>query len=275
MKSNHDEIRAGANEDLRLRVSVATLVRLLFEHPGDGEIMLALERKATMLGNGNDNVHVRAQPFGGGVRILNSMGLQKIVGEIQFDSERSRQEGDFRILIPSFQWELVKQYCLRHLINPDDPELETLPHRELVEEFEETLHVDLRPDQYVFQPAGFVIENNPVQTNNIYARGKPTVRLYRIFEVRIVDAALCEMVLATSQQYSDQDLGMLAQKNFQNGGRGHANSILTLPLSLVTEAYLGLAPDMRYRKTVVENHPLDESVLAVLNEIAVPQYQRI
>jgi hypothetical protein len=40
---------SGAAGKLSLRVSVATLVRVLFEHPLDGELMLALERKATVL----------------------------------------------------------------------------------------------------------------------------------------------------------------------------------------------------------------------------------
>ncbi len=39
---------SGAAGELSLRVSVATLVRVLFEHPRDGEWMLALERKATV-----------------------------------------------------------------------------------------------------------------------------------------------------------------------------------------------------------------------------------
>ena len=43
MKPNHDEIGVGATENLGLRVSVATLVRVLFENPRDGELMLALE----------------------------------------------------------------------------------------------------------------------------------------------------------------------------------------------------------------------------------------
>jgi hypothetical protein len=52
MKPNHDEIGVGATQDLSLRVSAATLVRVLFENPGDGNLMLALERKATILSNG-------------------------------------------------------------------------------------------------------------------------------------------------------------------------------------------------------------------------------
>ena len=35
----------GATDELSLRLSVATLVRVLFENPKDRELMLALERK--------------------------------------------------------------------------------------------------------------------------------------------------------------------------------------------------------------------------------------
>jgi hypothetical protein len=38
----------GATQALSVRVSVATLVRVLFENPRDGDLMLALERKATL-----------------------------------------------------------------------------------------------------------------------------------------------------------------------------------------------------------------------------------
>ena len=38
-----DDPGIGATNDLNLRVSVATLVRVLFENPRDGQLMLALE----------------------------------------------------------------------------------------------------------------------------------------------------------------------------------------------------------------------------------------
>ena len=260
-------------EQLSLRVSVATVVKVLFENPGDSELMLALERKATILSNGV--IITRAQPFGGGIRILNPSPLQEIIGEIQFDSEQSQREQDFRILIPPSKWELVKQYCLHQLENPNDTELESLPHRELVEEFEETLNVDLKVDQYTVHPAGFVIENNPVPTDNMYVMGRPTVRLYRIFEVHIIDNGLCAIMLDASQRISNQDLRTFALQDFHNGNRGQANSILILPLDLVLVSYRALPVEVRYRKIIIENHELDESVLAVLNDIDVPQYQRL
>ena len=257
----------------QLRVSVATFNRVVFRHPQDDTLMLALERQATVMEDGT--LSVQAQPFGGGIHILNPRALQKIIGKIQFDSERSRDEQDFRILIPPSKWELIKEYCLRHLADEEDVELETVPHRELTEEFAETINVYLNPNQYTARPLGFVIENNPVRSDNAHARGQLTVHLYRVFEVQIIDAMLCRVMLTVSQLYSDQELAERARRDFDKGGKGHANSILTLPLSTVTESYLALPPEMRYGKIQIDNHELDESVLAVLEDIEVPQYQRV
>jgi hypothetical protein len=231
--------------------------------------MLALERKATRWKDGS--VSVRAQPFGGGVRILDPTSLADMLGGIRFDSERSEQEQDFRILIPPSQWDRVKQYCVFHLEDPHDSELESTPDRELVEEFEETMHVDLKPDQYTVQPMGFVIEDQPVWTENWYARGSPTVRVYRIYQIQLLDQKLCRSLLLTSQQVSDHELGMQAMKS----DTGRANSILALPLKRIMETYLTLPPEARYRKIKVGGYELDESVLAILGDVDVPQYQRV
>ncbi len=236
-------------------------------------MMLALERKATVLPDGS--VIVRSQPFGGGVHILNPTALQGMIGRLQFDSERSKQEQDFRILIPTSKWEIIKQYCLRHLKHEDDSELETEPDRELTEEFIETIKVKLRPHQYTVQPLGFTIENIPVRSTNDYARGQLTVHLYRTFRAEIIDPLLCNIMWSISQLYADPALGALAQKNFEDGGPGRVNTILTLPLSKVKESFLALPPEVRYQKVLVENHELDESVLAILDDIDVPQYERM
>jgi hypothetical protein len=263
------------SSDAVWRVSVATYNRVLFSHPEDGRTMLALERKATARNIAEEKVHIWSQPFGGAVRILDSAPLQEIVGEIQFDCARSAREQDFRLLVQPSKWEAVKQYCLKRLANHEDGELESSPDRELTEEFAGTIKIDLKPQQYNVRPAGFVIENDPVPTDNIYAPGRPTVRLYRIFEVHILDEALSTIMLETSQSYTDQDLGALAVKDVQSGGKGRVNSILALPHDQVKEAYLTLPPQKRHGKLMLNGHELDESVLAVLGDIEVPQYERV
>ena len=56
--------------------------------------------------------------------------------------------------------------------------------------------------------------------------------------------------------------------------RGRANSILILPMNLVLESYLALPLDIRHQKIMIENHKIDESVLAILGEVDVPEYER-
>jgi hypothetical protein len=245
----------------KLRVSVATYNQVIFPHPQSNLLMLALERKATASKDGS--INVRSQPFGGGIRILDANPLKEIVGEIEFDSEHSKQEGDFRILIPPSKWTAVKEYCLHHLASPDDTELEAAPDRELTEEFAETMGIKLEPDQYTVRPLGFVVEDNPVPTDNADVQGQLTVRLYRIFEVHIIDTKLCKTMIAISQRYSNRELGMLALEDSQNGGNGRVNSVLTLLSNLVKESYLALPPEKRSQKIAVKGYELDESVLAV------------
>lgn len=263
------------NNTQPLRASVATYNQVIFPHPEDGSMMLALERKATVLKDGS--VSVESQPFGGGIRILNPAPLQKIIGKIQFDSERSRQEQDFRILIPPSKWEQIKEYTLHHLEldDEDDIELESGPDRELTEEFMDTINVKLNPGQYKVQRLGFVIENSPVRSKNDYSRGQLTVHIYRVFRVEIIDPILCKIMFGISQLYSDQDLRDLALQDFEHGGLGRANTILTLPLNTIRDAYLALPPPERYQTIIIEDHQLDESVLAILEGIDVPQYQRV
>ena len=62
-------IGIGPTTELSLRVSVASLARVIFPSPEDGTPMLALEHRATLL-PGEEQVVVKAQPFGGAVRIL-------------------------------------------------------------------------------------------------------------------------------------------------------------------------------------------------------------
>ena len=93
--------------------------------------------------------------------------------------------------------------------------------------------------------------------------------------MQIVDPLLCKVMWSISQLYSDQDLGERALQNFEDGRKGRVNTMLTLPLNQVRESYLTLLPEMRYRKIMIDNHELDESVLAILEDVDVPQYQRL
>jgi hypothetical protein len=276
MKPNRDEIGVGPTEDLNLRVSVATLVRVLFENRNDGDLMLALERKATVRKAENGPVvEVKSQPFGGALRIKNVSKVRDLIRGFHFDSEKSRAEGDFRIFIRPSDWSTVREFCIRHLNRVDDPILETGPERELAEEFADALKISLKPDHYTHRPLAIVVEGAPAPTENIHARGIPTVRVYRIFEAHISDTSLACAMMASSESHSDQDLHDLALQDAQNGGKGRANAILALPLKRISAAYLAMPPKERNAPVLFEKNRLDETVVTVLEGIGAPRYQRL
>lgn len=276
MKTNHAEIGVGATEDLSLRVSVATLVRVLFEHPGDGELMLALERKATLhKAKTGPILEVKSQPFGGAIRLLDPKALRDTIGDFHFDSEESRYEQDFRIFIHPSAWSVVREFCIQHFSDADDPVLETNPMRELAEEFADALKFSLKPDQYIYEPLGIVVEDDPAPTGNIHARGHFTARVYRIFEARILDSSLSHAMLTNTESYSNHDLHELALEDARNGGKGRANAILALPLKLIWDVYLAMPPKARNAPISFEDNQLDETVAAILEGVSVPKYRRL
>jgi hypothetical protein len=266
----------GATDELSLRVSVATLVKVLFEHPTHSDSMLALERKATLLeGEHGQFVDVKSQPFGGAIQFRDPSVLQNFIGDFHFDSEQSRSEQDFRLFIQPANWEAVRDFCLQRFNDPDDPVLESDPRRELDEEFAETLEINLQSDQYSYKPLGTVIENDPSPTKNFYARKHPTVRIYRIFEAHILDPSLVQVMLMNSHRYSHQDLCELALEDSRNGGPGWANAMLTLPIELISSFYSSIPPEARNAPVFFQSHQLDETVAAILDDVTVPKYQRL
>jgi len=266
----------GVTQALRLRVSVASLVRLLYKNPGDGDWTLALERKATLNETVSGNVvKVKAQPFGGVVRIRDISALHELIGDFHFDSEASRSEGDFRIFIRPTTWRALRSVCIEHLSRERDSLLESDPRRELIEELYDALSITLNPTQYASKPIATIAEDFPSPSKNPRARGYQTVRIYRIYEGLIKDTNLALMLGKNSEGLSDQDLRDRALRDLELGGKGRANAILAMPLRTITDHYLGLSPDERNQPVLYEGHRLDETVPAVLEEITVPKYVRL
>jgi hypothetical protein len=256
-------------------VSVATLVRVLFENPHDGKPMLALEHKATLWEKEASRfVDVKAQPFGGAIRIHDLKALQDLIGDFHFDNEQSRSEQDFRIFIQPSDWEVVRQFCLDSFRQANDPVLESDPRRELSEEFHDALKMDFRADQFTYKPVGIAVENDPSPTENIYARGCPTVRIYRIFETRLVDTALINAMLMNSNSQSHEILRELALEDARTGGKGWANAILTIPLNQISAYYSAASPEARNRPISFQSYRLDETVAAILENVTVPKYHK-
>ena len=271
MKPDHQEIGVGATEELSLRVSVATLVSVLFDSPDDGQTMLALERTATLRDiEGRPEVVVRAKPFGGAVRLTDPQVLKARIGNFHYDSIQSRAEGDFRIQIYPPSWEKVKEICWEHFKETKKDILDFSPRRELAEEFEDTLNVRITSDQYHLKPRGMIVEDLPVGTDNVRAAGLPTVRIFYVFEARMVASEMIRMILANNRRYSEKDLQNMAWEDALQGGRGRANAILALGLDELKKAYWLIATDSRREPISIRGHQLDGNVLAILEKVNNP-----
>lgn len=273
--SQQGDIGIGATEQLSLRVSVATLSKVIFEGPDTNQTMLVLERTATWREiNGNSIIIVKAKPFGGGVLLNKPETLLSLIGEFHFDSQRSCQEMDFRIQIHPADWESVKGFCLHHF-QENDSVLESSPERELVEEFDDALKFKVTPADFQLKPLGMVVEDIPSYTDNLRALGNPTVRIYNLHEVRIISPRLIAAILDNSNRISDKDLQALAWQDQRAGGKGRANAVLALPLDPVIETYLALPPKEHSELIRIKGHQLDSNVLAILEGVDTPKYQHI
>ena len=227
---------AGTGKGLSIRVSIAALVKVLFKNPTDGNLMIALERTATIISEeGNTVVVVRAKPFGGAARILKARQLKKLIGDFRFDSERSYEEQDFRIQIHPDSWENVQVLCRELQNNKSEGIIELSPVRELSEEFYDSLHVRIGRGDYDLNSRGLKIDDSLMPTNNIHAPGVPTRRIYFLFEAVLKNRGIIDMILENSANFSDQELGKMARADEKNGGRGRANAVLALDLLKLEE----------------------------------------
>ena len=268
MKTDH--LQAGKADELNLRVSVAVLVRMLFNNPGDGKSMLALERTATLHQiAGNSEVVVRAKPFGGAVLLLNPHALQQMIGRFNYDSEKSRRERDFRLLIQPSSWNKIKEICRDHYYGTEKGILDHSPVRELEEEIEDSLHIKIKADKFASQLVDMIIEDVPQKTKNIRARGFSTVRIYYIYEVLLKDTKLIKKILVNSELYSDKELKESAWQDSRQGGRGRANAVLVLPLDELRDVYRKVSSDKSRRSVHFKEHLLDGNVWVVLGKNSI------
>jgi hypothetical protein len=269
---NEPGIGIGPTKDLSLRLSVATLARVVFPDPENGIPMLALEHKASLISGQQEQVLVRAQPFGGAVRILDLEPLSSQAGIFNFDSQRSRDEQDFRIFIRPNAWQQVQRYCFQNLGQTENQNLESDITRELEEEFEDTLGIELEPAQYTVEPLRIITENQPTPTANVHAADHPTVRIYRVFQVRVHDPDLCRRMVVNSEMHSQRVLQGMALEDLHKSGAGRANAILAVPEEKIRSAYLSIAPEGRGLPLSFGDTLLEGNVAAVLEGVPVPKY---
>ena len=271
-----DHLGIGPTSELDLRVSVATLSRVIFSHPDDSVEMLALEHKAALvMGAESDSAEVRVQPFGGAVRIANPDQFRTIVGAFNYDSQRSRDEQDFRVYISPGSWDAVREFCRDHLLEADHSLLDSDPVRELVEEFEDTLGFPLQSRQYSISPVGLVVEHEPAPSASLRAAGNPTVRIYRIDHVVILDPGLCQMMVRNSMDHTASVLRGKVELDVENGGKGRANSIFATRLEKITSFYRSLGPERRGEILSFEGTVLAGNIAAILEDVPVPKYQQL
>jgi len=250
-------------------VSVAVLARVRLDNPAGGPPLLALEHRATrMAGSEPDRVDVHAQPFGGAIRVLDQAPLRAALGAFEFDSQRSREEDDFRLLVRPEAWPAVQAFCRAHFADAD-PVLDSDPARELAEEFADALGIGLTVDQYEARPVGALVATQRVPSLSRRAAGMATARIYRLFEVNILDDALARAMAANSQSHTDDDLRRQALAD----SRGRAHAVLALPLGALTQAYLALPPAARAAPLAFQQHRLDANVPVVLDGVPLPDFQ--
>jgi hypothetical protein len=120
-----------------------------------------------------------------------------------------------------------------------------------------------------------VVEDEATPTENIHAKGIPTVRVYRIFETRITDPALAQVMMRNSETHSNQTLRELALRDFRNGGKGRANAVLILPLKQIVDVYKATPLEERNFSIMFQDNRLDETVSAILEGVTAPKYQRL
>jgi hypothetical protein len=265
----------GSMTELNLRVSVAALARVLLDDPESGQTLLVLERAATLEERPDGPaVVVRAKPFGGGVRLRDVGALQAAIGDFHFDSARSRQEADFRILIREEDWPRVQEFCLRHLRQDADGPLEPSPERELVEELHDALKISVVPGQaWTLTPLDVVIEASPAPTDSPLAPGAPTVRIYNVYEARLNSPDLIA-VLENSAAISDEHLGELARADCRRRGMGPANAVLAVPLAPLVAAYRAAPIEARGSPLHFVGRLLTDNVPALLPEVETLKYSR-
>jgi hypothetical protein len=274
--SENENIGVGETDELSLRVSAAALARVVFSRPEDGTRMLALEHKAYVSRTGQPPpTVVKAQPFGGAVRIVHRDRFAEVVGGFSFDSERSREEQDFRIFIRPSHLAKLRDYASQIAGQPSVSDLEIGPSRELEEEFEDTLGINLDPDAYTVHPVGIVWQSHASPTSNLRALGKPTARIYWIYEVEIEDAELCQKMLDNSRTHPGRVMAALAEDRHRAGEPGRANAVLVVPQDAIRQAYLARNPSDRGEPLPFQGTVLSGNVAAVLDGLSVSKYERL
>ena len=268
-----ESIGIGRTDELTLRVSAASLARVVFDHPDESTRMLALEHKAYVSRTSpSAEVVVRAQPFGGAVRIMDPDEISAVSGGFNFDSERSRSEDDFRIFIHPSRLEALCRHVARAAGQASMVDLEIGPSRELGEEFGDSLDIQLQPEAYTVRPPRIVVQNQPTPTSNLRAPGAPTVRIYWIYEVDLQDPELIRLMLDNSQKNPGRVLSQMARDRYRLGTGDRANAVLVAPLAEIHRVYLATPVEKRSEPVPFHDTVLAGNVAAVVPDLSISKF---
>lgn len=269
-------IGIGQTDELSLRVSAASLARVVFDHPEESARMLALEHKAFVSRTSpSGEVVVKAQPFGGAVRIMDLGEISAVAGGFNFDSEKSRSEHDFRIFVRPSGLDALIQHVSQAAGHTSMVDLEIGPSRELGEEFGDSLGLRPRGEVYTVRPTRIMVQDQPTPTSNLRALGAPTVRIYWVYEVEIQSPELCRLMLESSQAHPARVLGEMAQEQHRLGTGERANAVLAASLAEIRQIYLATPLEKRGEPVPFHDTVLAGNVPVILDQISVPGYQHL
>jgi hypothetical protein len=172
-------------------------------------------------------------------------------------------------------WQAVKRVCVEQFNQNQGPIFETDPNRELVEEFFDTLHIYLTPNQIFTYQGEIIIEEHPSSSHNTRALGYPTVRVYNVYENWIKDTQIIEMILENSRSITNIKLKEMALSDAKNGGSGRENAVVALPYTELVEFLSRLPIEKRIKRVAYKGHIISPSVFAILEGIANPKYRKV
>jgi hypothetical protein len=219
----------GATEEYNLRVSAATLARVRLRMPDNKPTFWVFEAKVWAEVKDGKIVQqvAQLQPLGGACQLIEPETLWQLTKGFNFDSDKSRRESDFRLFVRAGQWDLIKEFLEKEFARPADGAVASDIKRELVEEIEEALRYQLRGEfGYLAWPMGTVVQGEAQKTLRSGMVGVETKRVFKIYDVEILDARLVDMLLTGARPLAKQMLDVACEKALASpDGKGRVTSL--------------------------------------------------
>ncbi len=211
----------------KVRVSVGSLTLLTISDPLDQKEYFAFERRATGSSErGRKTWSTKSVPFGGAIKIKDKSALVDLIGDFDFDSDESRENNDFRIIVDRRKWKKIKIFCERSISQNNKRVIDFDPFDEIKEEIWKPTKIEVTRKKLSTKRIGTFANDFPVPTENINTPGKQTYRFYCLYNTRVVDQQLAKKLLKHADLRMDKECGFTAIKSRRTKGDGRYNSIL-------------------------------------------------